>query len=417
MTDMPRVCVAGLGYVGLPTAAVLAAHGFDVRGFDVDAARAASVNAGASPIDEPGLAGIVADRVAAGALRAGARPTAADAFIVATPTPLREDRAPDISHVRDAVERLAPHLAAGNLVLLESTSPVGTTEALCAWLAAVRPDLSFPHTDGEASDIRVAYCPEGALPGRILEEIVRNDRVIGGITPACALAAAKLYRTFTTGACHLTTSRTAEMVKLAQNAYRDVNVAFANELSLVCHQLDIDPWEMVGLANRHPRVEILRPGPGVGGHCIPTDPWFIADAAPDLTPLISTARRVNDEKANWVARQAIAACSGIESPVVACLGLAYKADLGDLRGSPAVAVVRQLQGSLSGTVLVVEPHIAALPPALAGDPATALADLDAALDAADVIVLLTDHCEFGRVDRSRLSGRPVVDPRGLWTAR
>lgn len=408
-----RVCIAGLGYVGLPTAAVLARHGVEVYGFDTDAGRVAAVNSAKSPIAEPGLDALVSEGVAAGKLRAGPEPAAADAFLVAVPTPLQENHVPDTGYIRAAVERIAPFLAAGNLLVLESTSPVGTTGEVCQWLARARPELSFPHQAGAASDIRIAYCPERVLSGRILEELVDNDRVIGGITPACAAAAAGLYRIFTRGACQLTDARTAEMVKLAENAYRDVNIAFANEMSLVCHELGVNPWEMIELANRHPRVDILAPGPGVGGHCIPVDPWFIADSAPGLTPLINAARQVNDDKAGWVAGQALAAVQGIEYPAVACLGLAYKANVGDLRGSPAVAVVKRIQESLNGKVLVVEPHISALPAELAGNPATELVGLDTALDAADVIVFLTDHREFAAVDQARLCGRTVIDPRGL----
>ena len=379
-----RVCIAGLGYVGLPTAAVLAQRGVEVHGFDIDAGRVAAVNSDRSPIDEPGLAALVSDGVATGRLRAGCGPAAAEAFVVAVHTPLKENHVPDTRYIRDAVECIAPFLTAGNLLVLESTSPVGTTEAVCQWLALARPDLSFPHQAGEASDIRIAYCPERVLSGQILKELVHNDRVIGGITPACAAAAAELYRIFTKGACQLTTARTAEMVKLAENAYRDVNIAFANEMSLVCHGLGINPWQMIELANRHPRVDILAPGPGVGGHCIPVDPWFIADSAPGGTPLINAARQVNEAKASWVARQVLTAGRGIEYPVVACLGLAYKANVGDLRGSPAVAVVKQIQESLNGKVLVVEPHISALPAELAENSATGLVGLDSALDAAEI---------------------------------
>lgn len=402
--------------MGLPTAAVLSEHGIEVHGFDVDAHRVASVNSSMSPIDEPDLERMVSGRVASGMLRAGEEPIAADAFIVAVPTPLKENHVPDTGHVRAAIRSLAPLLQVGNLLILESTLPVGTTELVCEWLALARPDLSLPHKDGEASDIRVAYCPERVLPGRILEELVSNDRIIGGMTPACAAEAAKLYRIFTKGTCHLTSSRMAEMVKLAENAYRDVNIAFANEMSLVCHQLDINPWEMIELANRHPRVDILAPGPGVGGHCIPIDSWFIADSAPDLTPLIGTARQVNDGKASWVAHQVVTACAGIDAPVVACLGLAYKANVGDLRESPAIDVVRRIQELSNGRILVVEPHVSSLPAELGGDIGAELVDLDTALESASVIVLLTDHREFAHVDRSRLRGRPVVDPRGFWAA-
>ncbi len=409
-----RVCIVGLGYVGLSTATILAQHGVDVHGCDIDAQRVAAVNAGTSPIDEPDLHRWVSNGAAAARLKASAAPAAADVFVIAVPTPLKANFTPDTGYVYAAVQSLAPFLEAGNLVILESTSPVGTTELVCEWLAELRADLSLPHRAGEASDIRVAYCPERVLPGCILDELVHNDRVIGGITPACAAEAATLYRIFARGTCHLTTARTAELVKLAENAYRDVNIAFANEMSLVCHGLSIDPWEVIELANRHPRVDILQPGPGVGGHCIPIDAWFIADSEPTLTPLIRTSRQVNDSKPTWVAAQVAAACAGIADPVIACLGLAYKANVSDLRESPALAVVKQVQATLQGRLLVVEPHISALPADLAGNPRTEMVELDTALDAADVVVLLTDHREFEHVERDRLSGKPVVDPRGFW---
>ena len=313
---MGRVCVVGLGYVGVPTAAVLAGHGMEVIGVDIDRERVETINSGASPFDEPGLDSLVAEVVASGALSARGEPAPADAFIIAVPTPIREDRSPDLSYVRAAVDNLAPVLGKGDLVVVESTCPVGTTERVCEWLASSRPDLTFPHSAGEASDIRVAYCAERILPGNALKELVANERVIGGVSPACAEAAKSLYEVFVEGACHVTTVRIAELAKLAENAFRDVNVAFANEMSLVCSALGIDPWKLIALANRHPRVEILKPGPGVGGHCIPVDPWFIADAAPHLTPLIQAARQVNDGMPKVVADRVIAECEGLNNPVV-----------------------------------------------------------------------------------------------------
>ena len=409
-----RVCVIGLGYVGLPTAAILATRGVDVIGVDLSAERVATINSGTSPIDEPHLDALVSGAVASGHLCARAEPVPADAFVIAVPTPIREDHAPDLSQLYAAAHSLAPVLRPGNLIVLESTSPVGTTEAICEQLAAARPDLSFPHPQDENSAIHVAYCPERVLPGRILDELVSNERVIGGITPACAEAAAKLYQVFVDGTCHLTTARTAELVKLAENAYRDLNIAFANEMAQVCEAMHIDPWDMIGLANHHPRVNILQPGPGAGGHCIPIDPWFIVHSQPTATPLIRTARQVNDAKPGRIASQAIAACTHIENPAIACLGLAYKADVDDLRESPAIAVVQQLQTSFSGQILVVEPYIPCLPAKLASQERTKLVELTAALDTAQVVVLLTDHREFCSVDPQRLSGKKVIDTRGAW---
>ena len=408
-----RVCVVGLGYVGLPTAASIAAGGAEVFGVDVDAGRLEAVGSGAAATAEDDVNELVRTVMAAGTLRMAATPQPADAFIIAVPTPHGAGHEPDLRFVRAAAESLAPLLQRGNLVILESTSPVGTTERLCGWLAGARADLSFPHAAGEASDVRVAYSPERAIPGNMLRELTNNDRVVGGITAACAAAAAGLYRVFVRGRCHATTARTAELVKLTENAYRDVNIAFANEISLVCDSLGVDPWELIGLANRHPRVDVLQPGPGVGGHCIAVDPWFIVHSAPERTPLIRAARQVNAGKPLWVAEQVLAACQGIEHPVIACLGLAYKADVGDLRESPAVSVIKRLQETCTGRLLVVEPHVEALPAGLAGCGRTELVCLDQAL-AADVIVLLTDHEEFRRVDPGCLAGTRVIDTKGVW---
>ena len=410
-----RVCVIGLGYVGLPTAAVLASRGVEVIGVDVDSARVDAVNSGRSPFDEPGLDSLVADAVSSGTLTAQFKPAPADAFIVAVPTPTRPDRSPDLTYVQTAVDSLGPVLSKGTLVLVESTCPVGTTEKVGASLASARPDLTFPHSSGEGSDIRVAYCAERILPGNALEELTANDRVIGGVSPACAAAAKRLYGVFVEGVCHITNVRTAELAKLAENAYRDVNVAFANEMSLVSRAFGIEPWELVALANRHPRVEILNPGPGVGGHCIPVDPWFIADAMPHLTPLIQTARLVNDGMPEVIADNVIAECEGLDNPVVACLGLTYKADTADLRESPAIEVVKELQRRKKGRILVVEPYVSELPLEVSTCGNIELVGLEDGLSAADVVVLLTDHSMFAEI-RSvrRWRSKLVVDSRGLW---
>ena len=412
-----RVCVIGLGYVGLPTAASIAAQGVEVIGVDVDAERLSAIASEAAPTTEEDLNELVRTVVAAGTLSTAVSPQPADAFIIAVPTPHGPDHAPDVSFVRTAAESLAPLLRPGNLVVLESTSPVGTTEQLCDWLAACRGDLSFPHRAGEDSDVRVAYSPERAIPGNMLHELTNNDRVVGGITASCATAAAGLYQVFVRGRCHTTTARTAELVKLTENAYRDINIAFANEISLVCDSLGIDPWELIGLANRHPRVDILQPGPGVGGHCIAVDPWFIVHSAPDRTPLMQAARQVNSGKPRWVADQVLAACQGIKHPTIACLGLAYKADVGDLRESPAVAVIERLQETCPGRLLVVEPHVETLPPELSQKERTDLVSLETALASSQIILLLTDHQEFRDFDPNLLAGRRMIDTRGIWRQR
>ena len=406
--------MVGLGYVGLPTAAVLASRGVEVIGVDIDSERVETVNCGVAPFDEPGLDPLVADAVASGALSARARPAPADAFIIAVPTPINDDRSPDLSYVRAAIDSLAPELRKGNLVVLESTCPVGTTESVCERLESLRRDLTFPNSAGETSDIRVAYSAERILPGNALEELVANDRVIGGVSPACAAAAQRLYEVFVEGVCHTTTVRTAELAKLAENAFRDVNVAFANEMSLVSRALDIDPWELISLANRHPRVDILSPGPGVGGHCIPIDPWFIADAAPHLTPLIQTGRHVNDGMPKVVADRVVAMCEGLAGPVVACLGLTYKADAADLRESPAIEVVKELNRRVNGRILVVDPYVSQLPSEISVCGNIELVGLEDGLSTADVVVLLTDHSMFAEIDQEALASKSVVDSRGLW---
>ena len=412
-----RVCVLGLGYVGLPTAAALAAKGVDVIGVDTDPERVRQVNAGVAPIREPDLGALVRRVTRSGRLRSSVEVCAADVFVIAVPTPLTRDREPELGHLRQATNTIAPVLEPGNLVVLESTSPPGTTLMLCRELAALRPDLTFPHEAGERSDIRVAYSPERVLPGRILAELIDNERVVGGITPACTQAAIALYRRFVSGSCFATTARTAELVKLAENAYRDVNIAFANELSLVCDVHNVSPWEVIELANRHPRVDILQPGPGVGGHCIPIDPWFLVGAARDSTTLVRAARAVNDGMPQHVIEQVLECCADKPDATVGCLGLAYKANVGDLRESPAVEVVRQLARSSVGRygrLAVVEPYIDVLPPALAGHQRIELVNLDDAMSTADVVVLLTDHDEFVKVDRALLAGKAVVDSRGTW---
>ncbi len=408
-----RVCIIGLGYVGLPSAVLLAKHGVEVIGVDIDAERVAAVNLGRITTNESGLDQMLRDVVSSGMLRAQDAPIAADAFIIAVPTPVTADYTPDLSQVRAAVNSLAYLLEVGNLVVVESTLPVGGTEMCCEWLAEARSDLSFPHRAGESSDIRVGYCPERVLPGNTLFEMTHNDRVMGGITPACSMAVSQIYQVFSRGACHTTDVRTAELVKLVENAYRDVNIAFANEISNVCNALSVDPWLIRDIANSHPRVAMLRQGPGVGGHCISVDPWFMVHSAPDETPLVRIARQVNSDKPRRVAEQVISVCKTVEDPVIACLGLAYKADTDDLRGSPSISVIQQLGESFHDRLLIVEPNIAALPSELAGY-APGLVDLNTALEGANVIVLLTDHKEFHRVSWKQLSGKGIVDTRGIW---
>ncbi|WOX06727.1 UDP-N-acetyl-D-mannosamine dehydrogenase [Microbulbifer pacificus] len=413
-----RVSVVGLGYIGLPTAAILASTGVEVIGVDIRQSAVAAINAGRIHIYEPGLDFLVKRVVDAGLLRAVTTPEPADAFVIAVPTPFSEGPEqltpePDLSFIRAATESIAPVLKSGDLIILESTSPVGTTEKMSQWIQAARPDLRVPHPGGTvAADIHIAYCPERVLPGRVLEELVTNDRIIGGLSDACSAAAMGLYHLFVEGDCIVTDARTAELTKLTENAYRDVNIAFANEMALICDRLDIDVWELIRLANRHPRVRILNPGPGVGGHCIAVDPWFIVSSAPQQAKLIAQARAVNDSRPPYVVAQVEQAARAIDNPVIACLGLAFKPDIDDLRESPAMQVVKQLASKHCGTLLAVEPNIAALPAELNSLGVT-LSPLDAALARADIAVILVDHKEFLDIDAKQLSGKAVIDTRGL----
>ena len=399
------VVVIGLGYIGLPTAAILASRGFDVTGVDVNPRHVEAVNRGEVPFVEPALGDFVAEAVKAGRLRAQAETPEADVFVIAVPTPFAEGYRVDPRYIDAATDAIVPQLTGDELVILESTSPPGTTEHVAARIAAARPELT---------GIEYAHAPERVLPGRVMEELVTNDRIIGGLTPAAAERTRALYASFCEADLHLTDARTAEMAKLTENAFRDVNIAFANELSLISDELGIDVWELIELANKHPRVNILQPGPGVGGHCIAVDPWFIVSSAPGTSRLIRTAREVNDGKPAWVLDQVARAAAGTENPTIAALGLAFKPDIDDLRESPALRIAQRLPQLVPGaTVLAVEPNIDELPPALA-EAGIELTDLEDAVRRADVVVLLVDHREFKALDRSLLDGVAVVDTRGTW---
>jgi len=411
--EFNKVSVIGLGYVGLPTAAVIANRGIDVLGVDVNSDTVETINQGDIHIVEPDLDILVRSAVSLGKLSAATSPEPADAFIIAVPTPFKADNKPDLTYLEQATKALAPVLVKGNLVVLESTSPVGTTAQIAEWLAEARPDLSFPASDNSDPDINIAHSPERVLPGRVLIELVDNDRVIGGLSDMCSQRARDLYSHFVNGSCHLTNAQTAELVKLAENAYRDTNIAFANEMSLVCDKLDINVWEMIGLANLHPRVEILKPGPGVGGHCIAVDPWFIVDSAAEQTPLIQASRRVNDGKPDWVIERTLEAAPSESS--IACLGLAYKADIDDLRESPAMAIVKKLAGMHAGEIFVAEPNITELPASLAEHKNVTLLPFEKAVQNAETVLLLTDHREFKDINQTAaLDGKKVIDTRGIW---
>lgn len=414
-----KVSVVGLGYIGLPTAAVIASRKCEVVGIDVSQHVVDTINKGEIHIVEPDLDMVVHAAVKEGYLRATLQPEPADAFLVAVPTPFKAEagkpNVPDLKYIESAARAIAPVLEKGNLVILESTSPVGATEQMAAWLAESRPDLTFPQSHGEQSDIRIAHCPERVLPGHVIRELVANDRVIGGMTPACSAAACKLYEVFVEGECVVTNARTAEMAKLTENSFRDVNIAFANELSLICDKLDIDVWELIELANRHPRVNILKPGPGVGGHCIAVDPWFIVSETPEQARLIRTAREVNDGKPQWVIEKVKAAVGDflLKNPghtakdvTVSLFGLAFKPDIDDLRESPSLAIAKQLKGELAGPILVVEPNIHEVPEALAE---CELVAPEAGIAQSDICVILVGHKQFRGLDFSAKAAECVID--------
>ena len=412
------ISVIGLGYIGLPTAAVFASCKIKVIGVDVNQAAVDTVNEGKIHIVEPDLDMVVQAAVTGGYLRATTTPEPADAFLIAVPTPFKgENHEPDLKYIEAASKSIATVLKKGDLVVLESTSPVGATEQMAEWLAEARTDLTFPQQAGEESDIRIAHCPERVLPGKVLEELVSNDRVIGGMTPKCTELASQLYKTFVKGECVGTNARTAEMAKLTENSCRDVQIAFANELSIICDKLGIDVWELISLANRHPRINILQPGPGVGGHCIAVDPWFIVSKTPEEARLIRTAREVNDSKPNWVLDKVKIAISDFlqahpektsKDVSIACYGLAFKPDIDDLRQSPALNIVKQIINTHSGSVFAIEPNISELPESLNG---ATLATLDKALDECDIHVLLVDHKEFkGAFPKTGL----FIDTKGIW---
>ena len=413
--EFKKVTMVGLGYIGLPTAALMASRGLEVIGLDVNEHAVTTINAGGVHIVEPDLDIVVRSVVTTGNLRATTVAEPSEAFLVAVPTPFIGDQhTPDLSYIKSAIETIAPVLERGNLLVLESTSPVGTTETMASWLSELRPDLTFPHMVGNSADIQLAYCPERVLPGHVLQELVNNDRIIGGMSDKCIEHATALYKTFVRGNCIATTARTAELCKLTENAYRDVNIAFANEMSLVCDDLDVNVWELIALANRHPRVGILQPGPGVGGHCIAVDPWFIVDSVPEHARLIRTAREVNDSKPGYVVRRVKSKSERFKAPRIACFGLAFKADIDDLRESPAVDIVKDLALSCDGDILVVEPNISCLPQQLESLGCVKLVGQKQALAEADIVVGLVDHQEFKRISRESLTEKVIIDTRGMW---
>lgn len=420
--SLETISVIGLGYIGLPTAAMFASRKKKVIGVDVNQHVVDTINEGQIHIIEPELDMLVHAAVTEGYLRATIMPEPADAFLIAVPTPFLpinnegDIPQPDLKYIESAANAIAPVLKKGDLVILESTSPVGTTEKMAEWLAISRTDLTFPQTRGEESDIRIAHCPERVLPGHVVRELVQNDRVVGGMTTKCSAAAIELYKTFVQGDCVITNARTAEMAKLTENSCRDVQIAFANELSIICDKLDIDVWELISLANRHPRINILQPGPGVGGHCIAVDPWFIVAKTPEESQLIHTARKVNDAKPFWVIDKVKIAVADFlqarpdkieKEVVIACFGIAFKPDIDDLRESPALNIVDAVSQFHSGAVNIVEPNIIELPINLKN---CNLVSATEALKTSDINVLLVDHKEFRNMN---LSAFNFIDTKGI----
>ncbi len=418
------ISVIGLGYIGLPTAAMFASRKKKVIGVDVNQHAVDTINKGQIHIVEPELDMLVHAAVTEGYLSATLTPEPADAFLIAVPTPfLPIDNEgdipnPDLKYIEAAAKAISPVLKKGDLVILESTSPVGATEQMAEWLALSRNDLTFPQTAGELSDIRIAHCPERVLPGHVVRELVENDRVIGGLTEKCSQAAVELYKTFVQGDCVITNARTAEMAKLTENSCRDVQIAFANELSIICDKLDIDVWELISLANRHPRINILQPGPGVGGHCIAVDPWFIVSKTPEQAQLIHTARKVNDSKPEWVIEKVKIAIADflqensnktIKDLKIACYGLAFKPDIDDLRESPAYDITQKIANMHTGSVYAVEPNIQSNPQKLVN---VELTSFEQAIVDADIHVLLVDHKQF-KVDKP--TNGLIIDTKGIWS--
>lgn len=398
-TTKQKICVIGLGYIGLPTASLLGTKGYTVHGVDVSPRVVETINEGRIHIVEPDLDILVKSAVQSGNLSAGLEPVEADIFIIAVPTPFSEGKVPDLSYVEKATRSICSYVKPGNLVILESTSPVGTTDEVVAHILA-----DYGHAVGV--DVFVAHCPERVLPGRILVELVENDRVVGGINEASTQVAVEFYQDFVRGEVLATNAKTAEMVKLTENSFRDVNIAFANELSMICDSEGINAWEVIQLANRHPRVNILNPGPGVGGHCIAVDPWFIVHRSPQYARLIRTAREVNDYKPEWVLERVRSKAAKFKNPIIGCLGITFKADVDDLRESPSVEIVEQLIKENVGEIMVCEPLISS-------HPDLPLFPLEEVMKKADIILLLVDHRQFRKIKPAHLSEKILIDTRGM----
>ncbi len=408
---MKKVCVLGLGYIGLPTASVLATHGYEVVGVDINQELIKRLQGGDVHIQEPGLKTMVQAGLNSGSLKVSEKPVPADAFIITVPTPIAPDKQADLKYVEVAANTIAPLLKKGDLVVLESTIPPGTTAGMFASILA-QSGLN------PISDLHVVHSPERVLPGRILEELVSNDRVIGGLTPEAAKLAKELYASFVQGEIYLSDATSAEMVKLMENTFRDVNIALANEFALMSESIGIDVWRAIEMANRHPRVNILNPGPGVGGHCIAVDPWFLVQAAPGPAQLIASARRLNDRMPEHVVDRVRTITKGIKTPKVAALGLAYKADVDDMRESPSLTVIRWMQA--------MGCEVKAYDPFVDSDLLNiTYASLEETVVGADCILLLTNHSAFNQIVPEEvgqlMNNKILLDtrnslPHDLWTS-
>jgi len=413
-----KVSVIGLGYIGLPTATILASHQINVIGVDINSHVVNTVNQGKIHIVEPDLEYLVRAVVQTGSLKATTQIEESDVFVIAVPTPFKGNHEPDMSYVKSAAKMISSVLNKGNIVILESTSPVGTTEKMVGWMQEARTDLTFPlfGRDADNFDKYVSHCPERVLPGNVLRELVDNDRIIGGITTECAERSKEFYELFVKGSCITTDCRTAELSKLVENSFRDVNIAFANELSLICDKLDIDVWKLIELANKHPRVNIMRPGPGVGGHCIAVDPWFIVDSAPNESNLIHISRIINDNKPKFILDKINSVFNSINKPLseisVACLGLSFKPDIDDLRASPAMEIVHSLTVKKLKKIYVIEPNISLLPDNL-DIHSVELSNIEDGIRFSDVVVILVAHKEFLSIDKDLLMDKKVVDSIGI----
>ena len=417
MSSTPHVAFVGLGYIGLPTAVVMANAGLKVTGVDVNAPNVEKINRGEVTIIEPGLEEELRNAISTGNFVATTEQVHADAYIVAVPTPFTEGYDIDMKFIYSAAEAIAPQLEGNELIVLESTSPPLTTQKMASRILELRPDLQADKEGVAASEktLYFAHCPERILPGQAIEELKSNDRIIGGQSKEATRRATEIYASFCKGQLLATDDVTAEMAKLTENSFRDVNIAFANELSVISDRLGINVWELINLANHHPRVNILQPGPGVGGHCIAVDPWFIVSAAPEESQLIHMARKVNDGKPKWVLGKVMEAARKSTNNVIAVLGLAFKANIDDLRESPSLDIATEIAAKLpEKQVLVVEPNIQELPTGLANKENVKLSSAKEAIEAAEVITLLVDHDEFKSINPSLLTGKTIIDTKGLW---